>query len=184
MTLEDKRDDGEGATEEIDDHEEERDAKDGSLLVDPIELGPLSGRTQHRTREKNDIMDRLVMSARTVVITEGLTGELLRSRPYQECQKNCTPTLPAEVPRLYAGYILDTQKYPPFNSHARNQRRWSNRIHVRGEPTRPLLRARLTAPACHRARQRTTRASVRSSRSTGIRPSRAARRGRGAAAGR
>lgn len=85
MTLEDKRDDGEGAAEEIDDHEEERDANDGSLLVDPIELGPLSGRTQHRTREKNDIMDSLVMSARTVVITERLTGELLRSRPYQEC---------------------------------------------------------------------------------------------------
>ena len=30
--------------------------------------------------------------------------------------KNCTPALPAEVPRLYEGYIPDTQRHSPLDS--------------------------------------------------------------------
>ena len=52
LTLEDEREDGEDSTKEINGHEEERDAKDGSLLVDLVELGSLSGRTQHGTRQR------------------------------------------------------------------------------------------------------------------------------------
>ena len=51
--LEDEREDGEDAAEEIDGHEEERDAEDGSVLVDLVELGSLSRQTQHG-RERND----------------------------------------------------------------------------------------------------------------------------------
>jgi len=110
--------------------------------------------------------------------------------------KNCTPALPADVPRLYEGYIPDTHRTPaarlstremtgvPPSSLIPGQRRWSNRIHVRGEPIPSRLRARSKAPACHRSRRRTMRASVRSGRSTSTGPMRAARRGRRVAAGR
>jgi len=47
LALEDEREDGEDAAKEIDGHEEERDAEDGSVLVDLVELGSLSRQTQH-----------------------------------------------------------------------------------------------------------------------------------------
>jgi len=72
--------------------------------------------------------------------------------------KNCTPALLADVPRLYEGYIPDTHRNTRRSTQsARNerspsslipdQRRWENRIHVRGEPIPSPLRARPKTPA-------------------------------------
>jgi len=41
LALEDEREEGEDAPEEVDGHEGERDAKDGAVLVDLVVLGSL-----------------------------------------------------------------------------------------------------------------------------------------------
>ena len=136
------------------------------------------------------------MFARSVVITEGLIGELLRSGPYQECQRIARQLCPPKH-HVYTLAIFPTHRNTRCSTqHARNQRspspsslipdqrRWSNRMHVRGKRTPSSVRARPTPPAYYRVRQRAMRVTVRSGRSTGTGPSRAARRGRRAAAGR
>ena len=136
------------------------------------------------------------MSARSVVITEGLIGELLRSGPYPRMSDLHAGFARGSTTSIRWLYSRHTQTPCRSTQHTRNQRspspsslipdqrRWSNRINIRGERTPPLLRARPTAPAYYRERQRAMRASVRSGRSTDIGPSRAVRRGRRAAAGR